>query len=137
MSVERRIGLGFPCTHCCATGTEPYTGLDAGQRRTKCTKGCDDGFVKFTGFHADKDLPIKPGDRVRIRKGTVIKTICRGTRLAGRTYTVKVDHVLNGANEYYYREKIPAQNPKVCWPGPGGYWSEADINDVEKIQEDA
>lgn len=27
------------------------------------------------------------------------------------------------------------ENPKVVWPGSGGYWREADINDVQGTQE--
>lgn len=121
MSVDesKRVrGLGWPCAHCMATGTEPFTGLGFGQRRVKCTKGCEDGFL-----------------RVRIPKGTLIKTIYHGERLAGRTYTVKVEHLLNGVSQHvnYHQDVVPTENPKVRWPGPGSYWSEADINDVELV----
>jgi len=76
-------------------------------------------------------LPIKRGDRVRIPKGTLVKTVYHGVRLAGKTYTVKVDHTLNGMTD----ERYGTHNPTVRWAGPGGYWSEADFNDVEKIDE--
>ena len=29
-----------------------------------------------------------------------------------------------------YRRMVHLENPKVCWPGTGGYWCEADINDL-------
>lgn len=31
--------------------------------------------------------------------------------------------------------KIHTQNPRVVWVGTGSYWVEADINDVEKMDE--
>jgi hypothetical protein len=123
---KRTKGLGWPCAHCTATGTEPCTGLDEGQRRTKCSKGCDDGFTKLIGYQ--EELPVKRGDRVRIPKGTLIKTCTKGVRLAGRTYVVTVNHTLCGMVD---GEKVV--NPSVCWPGPSGYWSKADINDVELV----
>jgi hypothetical protein len=134
---KRYHGLGWPCAHCTATGVEPFTSTVSSGGPWKCFKGCDDGFVKLIGYHDDKDLPVKCGDRVRIRKGTLIKTIYHGERLAGRTYTVRVDHLLNGmkAHKDYHGQELPAEPPKVRWPGPGGYWSEADINDVELVSE--
>ena len=48
------------------------------------------------GYVPDSQLPVKRGDVVRIRKGTPVATGRRNTRLAGRTYTVKVHHVLPG-----------------------------------------
>lgn len=29
-----------------------------------------------------------------------------------------------------HKARIPTQNPKVVWPGSGGYWNEVDINDI-------
>jgi hypothetical protein len=29
-----------------------------------------------------------------------------------------------------YDMQIPITNPSICWAGAGGYWSEADINDL-------
>jgi len=87
---------------------------------------------KFIGYHEDSELPVKKGDFVTIRKGTIIKTVGREPRPAGRTYKIKIDHILNGVNRYYdYRdEPVNVQNPRVRWAGPGGYWSDADINDI-------
>jgi len=137
---RRHQGLGWPCAHCTGTGTEPFSAKYEGEAVVPgsgkpCVKACDDGFIKFLGYYDDKDLPVKPGDRVRIRKGTLIKTIYHGERLAGRTYVVTVNHVLNGVSRHrnYHLEMVPTESPKIRWPGPGGYWSEADINDVELV----
>jgi hypothetical protein len=83
--------------------------------------------VKFIGYCPV--IPFKRGDKVRIPKGTLVKTCTKGVRITGRTYTITVDHVLHGAE---YDDTV--HNPVVVWPGTGGYWSEADINDVEKVQ---
>lgn len=49
------------------------------------------------GFHHDDELPIKPGDTVVVPKGTKIRTMGPvREKIAGRTYTVKVNHLLNG-----------------------------------------
>lgn len=33
-------------------------------------------------------------------------------------------------HEEYFKMSIPTANPSVCWAGTGGYWCEADINDI-------
>jgi hypothetical protein len=44
-----------------------------------------------------KDLPIQKGTKVRIKKGTMVRSIRQAEpKAAGRTYTVQVDHVLSG-----------------------------------------
>lgn len=94
---------------------------------------------RFEGYHAPETLPVKRGDTVTIKKGTVIKTTMPRpedkTKIAGRTYKVQVDHVLPGRTitELTCRRGEtpgPKQNPSVRWPGTGGYWFEVDINDV-------
>lgn len=96
--------------------------------------------MKFEGYHDPKDLPVKAGDRVRIRKGTTVKVIGRPAKPAGRTYTITVHHVLCGCTftSIGARGSEPSgkhlSNPSVRWAGPGGYWAEADINDVEKVE---
>jgi hypothetical protein len=49
---------------------------------------------------------------------------------------VKCHHVLPGCISYrtYHGETSPEYNPMVVWAGSGGYWTEADINDVEKVE---
>lgn len=86
----------------------------------------------FMGHCKDQDLPIKPGMTVTIKKGVLVKTVGKPPHLAGKTYKVKVHHLLPGSNQYrdYHGDISAAQNPKIVWPGPGGYWSEVDINDI-------
>jgi hypothetical protein len=87
---------------------------------------------KFIGYHEDSELPIKKGDTVTIKKGTLVGTLGKGIKPAGKTYKVKIDHILNGVNRYrdHHGEPVEVQNPRIRWPGPGGYWSDADINDI-------
>lgn len=95
-----------------------------------------DGFVessRLVGYHDDCEMPYKKGDAVIIPKGALIKTCLHGTRRAGKTYKIKVHHTCCGSNAYrgYHRGDVtPPENPKVVWPGPGGYWSEVDVNEV-------
>jgi hypothetical protein len=94
----------------------------------------------FEGHHEKHNLPVKKGDRVTIRKGTKIRTTIPATtggymsKVAGRTYTVTVDHVLNGMNtpvgDDRHNALYPVKPPSVRWPGTGGYWFEVDINDI-------
>jgi len=57
------------------------------------------------------------------------------SKVAGRSYTVIVHSVNCGTNADIYQGKvIAAKNPSVVWPGDGGYWCEADVNDVVKVE---
>jgi len=99
--------------------------------------------MKFVGYVVK--LPIQSGDEITIRKGALVWS--RGeVKPAGRTFKVKVHHVLNGygydAAEQAYqerhgREPAKAVNPKVVWAGSGGYWCEVDMNDIPEAQESA
>lgn len=51
----------------------------------------------FQGFYADSVLPYKPGDRVRIPKGSQVRDR-NGTAVLARAQTVRVDHLLNGSS---------------------------------------
>ena len=88
--------------------------------------------MAYIGYHDDHELPLKRGDVVTIKKGTVIK-FRGGTKLAGKTYKVTIDHILPGMSrvrrDRHFDDSV-TQNPSIRWPGPGGYWSEVDINDV-------
>jgi hypothetical protein len=88
--------------------------------------------VKFFGNYDTAELPIKPGMTVTIKKGTMVKTVGREPKPAGRTYKVKVNHILSGVTRHrnHREDEVDFQNPKVVWAGPGGYWSEVDINDI-------
>lgn len=153
----------------------------------------------FRGYH--QDLPFKKGDKVRIKRGTLLKSTHPqrdGKFPSRRTYNVTVHHTMPGMSmvvghiykdgtyawgsvhwrdlyrrcralgidygvygppdtqesktvleaimqsphcevrESGYRHHakdiwLHMENPSVVWPGSGGYWTEADINDVEKV----
>ena len=90
----------------------------------------------YMGACRDQELPIKRGMMVTIKKGTIVKTVGRAPKPAGKTYKIKVHSLGGGSNQYrgYHGDIMPAQNPTVVWAGPGGYWSEADINDIPEAQ---
>lgn len=89
---------------------------------------------KFIGYHHSLDkLPIKKGDIIRIKKGTRYHSMRDGEyHVAGKTYKVKVDHLIHGA-QYMDRDIKIVKNTEVTWAGSSGYWCRADINDVEKV----
>jgi hypothetical protein len=92
---------------------------------------------KFLGCYREDDLPIKRGQEVIIPKGTMVKVVGKPAKPAGRTYKITVAHV-NSGNTFYVKgsafrkEYIRPTSPKVVWPGTGGYWAEADLNDILK-----
>jgi len=89
---------------------------------------------KCIGYFSDLSiLPFKKGDTVIIPKGTKYHSMKDGEyHIAGKSYKVKIDHILCGA-EYMERGEMIVQNPEVSWAGSGGYWNRCDINDVKKI----
>jgi len=91
---------------------------------------------KFIGYHHNlNELPIKKGDIVIIKKGTIYSTTRSiGYHIAGKNYKVKVDHLIHGAQYMGKNGKI-VKNTEVTWAGSGGYWHRADINEVEKVNE--
>jgi hypothetical protein len=95
--------------------------------------------ARYEGYYDNHDLPIRRGQFVTIRKGVTVKVLrlVDGAyrlvpKTAGRTYKVKVHHVINGGRTYYSGEPVLV-NPSVCWAGSGGLWHEVDINDVPEI----
>lgn len=100
--------------------------------------------MRFEGYYEDRELPLKRGDTVTIKKGTRISTPTfpgSKERIAKRTYKVKVHHFMPGMTDinsvqsehppFEYREvRKHRDNPKVCWPGESGYWFEVDLNDI-------
>jgi hypothetical protein len=91
---------------------------------------------RYEGYHDERTLPIKQGMTVTIKKGTMVKTFGKDPKPAGKTYKVKVVFLGCGQNAHVYRgEAIPAVNPSVSWAGPGGYWSDVDINDLPEVNE--
>lgn len=95
-------------------------------------KGLPEPTEKFVGCYDDDELPIKPGDMVTIKKGTLVRSLHHGNKPAGRTYKVKVDHILNGTTtrRNHRGEEFICTNPSIRWAGTGGYWSTVDINDI-------
>lgn len=91
---------------------------------------------KYIGYHADlNSLPVKKGDIVLIKKGTRYHSMKDGEyHTAGKSYKVKVNHVLHGTQYMEKGEEI-IKNSSVSWAGTGGYWHRADINDVEKVSD--
>lgn len=95
--------------------------------------------MRFDGYC--EKLPIMSGDKVTITKGTIIRKN-GANKPAGKTFTVTVHHVLNGwkpdASDIAYAERhgntSTGWNPKVVWAGSGGYWCEADMNDIPEAQ---
>ena len=108
---------------------------------------------KFEGYVEQNKLPVKAGDIVVIPKGIKIKNLHTGFGVTKRAYKVKVHHVLPGSavplylmpksereelgikrenytDEQWYHSFYPLTNPKICWPGTSGYWSEVDLNDI-------
>ena len=80
-----------------------------------------------------KELPIQPGDWVKIPAGTRIRTTHpKGPYTCSRNYLVKVHNVYQGydANDYL---EFPARKAEVCWVGTGSYWFYADMDAVEKV----
>lgn len=82
------------------------------------------------------ELPLKRGDEVFIPKGTTVNTIHYGERHAGRAYKVKLHDIHPGMpayRDFHSRDAAyiqPPTTPKLLWAGTGGYWSEADLNEV-------
>lgn len=77
-----------------------------------------------------ENLPIKPGDVITIPRGIRVKTMRPGVNsyITKRSFKTKVYFVTNGFSENMMG--IPPRNPMVEWAGSGGYWCEADINDI-------
>lgn len=96
----------------------------------------DKSIPVYLGYHDQHDLPVRQGQWVRIRKGTIIRSTQIGSPpfVAGRTYVVVVRSLDTGTAEFVHAGRVwPAQNPRVVWVGSGGYWFSADVNDVEVV----
>jgi hypothetical protein len=86
---------------------------------------------KFIGYHEKlSKFGIKKGDFITIKKGTKYHSMKDGEyHIAGKTYKVKVNHLIHGTQYEDYGKKI-VRNTEVRWAGSGGYWYSVDINDV-------
>jgi len=108
---------------------------------------------KYFGYHKTENLPSIRGKKVTIPKGTRYHSMKDGEyHVTGRKMTVTVNHLSSGQEvpdydwERYYKDSHPnpvkslnhsnyyvLSNPGVVWPGSGGYWHTADLNDVEDL----
>ncbi len=84
---------------------------------------------RYEGYHDTSALPLRPGMIVTIPKGTLVVTRNQPPRPAGKTYKVKINHLMCGSSH------VTVTNPRVVWAGTGGYWSEVDLNDVPEAQQ--
>lgn len=89
--------------------------------------------MKYVGYHEPETLPVMAGDTVTITKGVEIWSMHpkKSKWKAGRTYKIKVHHVLCGSDG---GGPYSRTNPQVRWPGSGGYWNAVDINDIPEAQ---
>lgn len=126
------------------SGKEPDPELDRSDEYSKgWLAGASDreAGIAPPKFFGPCELPCKRGDEVTIPKGTTVSNIHHGVRKAGRTYKVKLHDVYPGVPAYidYHHRSNPNEDgvvrptaPKLVWPGTGGYWSDADVNEVFK-----
>ncbi len=103
--------------------------------------GRSDG--QHSGYHESVDLPIKRGDRVRIRAGAEIRTTLpdptRKRFTLTRSRVVPVNSMDGGRSECIGHAPGGARilrhldDPEVCWTGTGGYWHHAKLADVTLV----
>lgn len=118
----------FKCPFC---KFEWKLGLDSETKNLKCP---DCGAT--IGYWKKDKLPIRKGDKVKIRKGVMVHSMKDGERKpAGRTYWITVHHILQGAH-YPEKGEMVIQNPEVRWSGSGGYWNSVDINNIKYFKRD-
>ncbi len=49
----------------------------------------------------------------------------------------EMDRLRKTDMQAWHNFRIHTRNPRVVWAGTGGYWIEADVNDVEEIEDEA
>lgn len=82
---------------------------------------------------------VKQGDKVMIRKGSVIHTTHprwnhSNPKIAGRAYSVTVHDVYDGyiQNGWHSHKRDQAvRNQQVVWAGTGGYWFWVDSANID------
>lgn len=88
---------------------------------------------QFNGYFAGQ-LPVKMGDMVTLPKGGKFHSTKPGGReqVSKRARTIKVHSVDQGCASYtnHRGEVVPARNPRIVWVGGGGYWCDADLNEL-------
>ena len=147
--------MSITCPNCQYANSETMTRVKSREvvKRMECAK-CrrplfsDKGpTVRFEGYHEPSELPIKSGDMVLIRKGTLIRSTDpkQKERFAGSNHRIRVDHVLCGATKTELRQsneppyefievRTPLKNPSIRWPNHDKWWQEVDINDLPEVQ---
>ena len=97
----------------------------------------DEVIRRFVGYCPDETLPFERGQFVMIPKGTKIRSTnpARRETVAGRPYRVRIHHFMPGMTITpdtcrEHETPGPKATPQIGWPGAGGYWCEADVNDV-------
>ncbi len=85
-------------------------------------------------YAAGASLPTLKGVEVTVPKGTIVKTLGKPEKAAGRTYKVKVHAVYPGVPAHftygYSHEFVRPTSATVTWAGTGGYWTEASLDHV-------
>lgn len=113
---------------------------------TTCPRcGRTDG--THVGYHEDAELPIKRGDRVRIKVGAEIWTTlpdpAKKRFALTRSRVVTVHSMDCGSSTWGGLDDVGeaiwqhVDDPGVCWVGTGGYWHHAKLVDVELVNRDA
>lgn len=92
--------------------------------------------IKYIGPFGE--LPFKQGDKVRIKKGALIrgaKGVNGGPKYAGRDYAVKAHNVFQGwvgQDSDHRNAGVDLRNPQISWSGKDG-WYYTDANNVEVV----
>lgn len=77
---------------------------------------------------------VKRGDTVTVPKGTAIHSMKVGNTTAGRTYSVKLHDVYGMIQAGFDGGFVHPKPARVLWAGTGGYWCEANVFDVRKVE---
>lgn len=111
----------------------------------RCPRCGSEDWAKHEGFHYSHELPVKAGDKVRIRAGAEIRTTLpdpeRKRFLNPRSRWVKI-HDMDGGrsdmllelNEDGSHKFKHIDGPSVCWTGTGGYWHYVKLEDVLEVK---
>jgi hypothetical protein len=78
------------------------------------------------------ELPIQPGNLVKIKKGARVSTTHpKGSYECRRSYIFKVHDVYPGYDDSHYSGAV--RTASVHWVGTGSYWFWTDMENVEKV----
>ncbi len=69
--------------------------------------------------------PFRSRQRVRLKKGSVVKQIGEEPRTLVRDQVITIDHTTDGYTDGYHG--IHVHNPSIRWAGSGGYWVDLDL----------